>query len=613
MAEDTDSASSMNQLLAIIEKTWGFRSLRPLQERAMRAVMEGRDSLVVLPTGGGKSLCYQAPAVCRGGTTVVVSPLISLMKDQVDRLQACGVPAIQIDSSQNLDDRSANEIDIIQGGMRLLFVSPERLVLDSFQRMLRQINVRTFAIDEAHCISHWGHDFRPEYRQLQALRDRFADAAIHAYTATATERVRTDILQQLSLREPEVLVGDFDRPNLTYRVIQRQGLLEQVTAVLDRHRDEAGIIYCIRRMDVDEMCANLKAKGYAVLPYHAGLPAEERAATQEAFLSERCDLVVATVAFGMGIDRANIRFVLHAGMPKSIEHYQQEAGRAGRDGLPSECILLYSGRDFMTWKALIEKSAQEFGAGPEVVRSAMEHIEDINRYCRSAVCRHRLLVEHFGQSFARTECEACDVCLGEISEEPGSDVIAQKILSCVARTQERFGIGHVVSVLSGEVDERIERLGHDRLSTFGILKHETKKQLRDWIRQLIGQQLLDQVGSEYPVLKLNAASWEVMRSQRSARLSRLARKEKRDRVAAVKTSWDGVDADLFAALRRLRRQIAEEIKKPPYIVFNDNSLREMARLRPTTPERMLQITGVGDVKLRAFGERFLEVIRSREW
>jgi len=384
-----------------------------------------------------------------------------------------------------------------------------------------------------------------------------------------------------------------------------------VIAILDRHRDEAGIIYCIRRLDVDEMCANLKAKGYAALPYHAGLPPEERAATQEAFLNERCDLVVATVAFGMGIDRANIRFVLHAGMPKSIEHYQQEAGRAGRDGQPAECVLLYSGRDFMTWKALIEKSAQEFGAGPEVVSSMMEHIEDINRYCRSAVCRHRLLVEHFGQPFARTECEACDVCLGEIAAEPDSQIIAQKILSCVARVEERFGVGHVTLVLAGEVDERIERLGHDRLTTFGILKNETKKQIRDWIRQLVGQQLLDQVGAEYPVLKLNAASWEVMRSQRPARLARLARKERKERIAAAPTSWEGVDAALFGALRRLRRQIAEEIKKPPYVVFNDATLREMARLRPTTPEKMLRITGVGDVKLRAFGERFLEVIRAR--
>jgi ATP-dependent DNA helicase RecQ len=600
----------MTELKAVIEKIWGFRSLRPLQERAMQAVMDERDLLVVLPTGGGKSLCYQAPAVYRGGTTVVVSPLISLMKDQVDRLQTCGVAATQIDSSQNFDDRNAIEMDIIQGGMRLLFVSPERLVLDSFQRMLQQIEVRTFAIDEAHCISHWGHDFRPEYRQLRTLRDRFPGAAIHAYTATATERVRNDVIEQLGLRDPEVLVGNFDRPNLTYRVLQRKDLLQQVEEVLERHRDEAGIIYCIRRVDVDELCKALRNKGHSALPYHAGLEPEERASTQEAFLNEKCDLVVATVAFGMGIDRSNIRFVLHAGMPKSIEHYQQEAGRAGRDGLAAECVLLHSGRDFLTWKALIEKSAEEFGSGPEFVRSATAHLEDINRYCRSAVCRHKMLVEHFGQSFEKVPCEACDVCLGEINAEPDSSVIAQKILSCVARVNEGYGINHVVCVLTGERDERIERLGHDRLSTFGLMKDTTKKQLRDWIRQLIGQQLLDQVGTEYPILKLNAASWEVMRSQRPARLSRLTRKERKERAKKSETLWEGVDADLFSALRRVRRQIAEEIHKPPYIIFNDNTLREMSRIRPNTLQQMLRITGVGEVKLRAYGERFLEAIRA---
>src|SRR5262245_59177062 len=307
----------MDRLQEIIAKHWGFRTFRPLQEQAMGAVLDGKDSLVVLPTGGGKSLCYQAPAILRGDTTVVVSPLISLMKDQVDSLKACGVPAIQIDSSQSPEERFIYEMDIGQGALRLLFVSPERLVMQNFQALLRQINVRTFAIDEAHCISHWGHDFRPEYRQLNQLKKLFPEASVHAYTATATERVRQDIIAQLELKTPEVLVGNFDRPNLTYRVLPRSNLMGQVLEVVRRHANEAGIIYCIRRKDVDELSAALKDKGIEARPYHAGMTPEDRKATQDAFAAEQCNIVVATVAFGMGIDRSNIRYVLHTGMPKS--------------------------------------------------------------------------------------------------------------------------------------------------------------------------------------------------------------------------------------------------------------------------------------------------------
>lgn len=599
-------------LLAVIEKTWGFRSLRPLQEQAIQAVLDRQDSLVVLPTGGGKSLCYQAPAVFRGDTTVVVSPLIALMKDQVDGLRACGVPAIQLDSSQDALERSVHEMDIVQGAVRLLFVAPERLMTPSFQSLLRQIRVTTFAIDEAHCISHWGHDFRPEYRQLQKLRERFPDASLHAYTATATERVRADIAQQLGLREPAILVGNFDRPNLTYRVVQKRELVKQILDILARHKNEAGIIYCIRRRDVDEMCAALKQHGHQPMPYHAGLTPAERKASQDAFINERCDIIVATVAFGMGIDRSNIRFVLHAGMPKSIEHYQQEAGRAGRDGLPSECVLLSSLNDFMTWKWILERSAADANAEPEFLRSALAHLEEVNLYCRSAACRHRALVEHFGQGFEPTVCNACDVCLGEIRTDPESTVIAQKILSCVARVNEGYGSGHLIDVLRGERTERVGKLQHDRLSTFGLLRDVTKGQIRDWIQQLLGQNLLDQVGEEYPVLKLNARSWEVMRAQRKASLIRRARREKQERAAVSTVAARSADANLFEALRRLRRLLAHELQVPPYVIFPDTTLRDLARQRPTTRSEMLGITGVGENKLARFGDRFLDLIRRFE-
>jgi ATP-dependent DNA helicase RecQ len=612
------SAKPLQDLKKVIERHWGFRSLLPLQEPAMCAVLDGRDSLVVLPTGGGKSLCYQAPAVYRGDTTVVISPLISLMKDQVDGLRESGIAAAQIDSSLSPTERSVYEMDVRQGEVRLLFVSPERLVLTDFYRLLQRIDVRTFAIDEAHCISHWGHDFRPEYRQLNRIRELFPQASVHAYTATATEQVRGDIIKQLGLRNPEVLVGNFDRPNLTYRVLARDNPMKQVLEVINRHTGEAGIIYCLRRADVDELAAALQDKGYKARPYHAGLASEERQATQNAFAQEQCDLVVATVAFGMGIDRSNLRFVLHAAMPKSIEHYQQETGRAGRDGLEAECVLLHSGADFLTWKSVLEKSAAEPGVDASFLPNALKHLNDIDRYCRGAVCRHKALVGYFGQRLEADNCAACDFCLGDTEEVADAVVVAQKILSCVARVQERFGVGHVISVLHGEDNDKVRKFGHEKLSTFGLLRDRTKVALRDWIYQLMSQGVLLQndlvlsSGDKVPILGLNDASWEVMRKQRTVRLVQTVRRKKGEKVEKSRSdtvSWEGVDRELFEALREVRRKLAEERQVPPYIIFNDSTLRQLAAMRPSTSERMRTVSGIGDAKLRDFGERFLVVIR----
>jgi ATP-dependent DNA helicase RecQ len=604
-------AWALKDLLDVITRHWGFGLLRPLQEEAMRAVLDGRDSVVVLPTGGGKSLCYQAPAVLRGGTTVVVSPLIALMKDQVDGLRACGIAATQLDSTLSATERFACEYELRQGEVRLLFVSPERLVQTDLYRILQQADVHTFAIDEAHCISHWGHDFRPEYRQLSRLRELFPKAAVHAYTATATEQVRRDIAAQLALKDPVVLVGNFDRPNLTYRVLPRHDVLRQVTEVIDRHDGEAGIVYCLRRRDVDDLAAALQKRGVRALPYHAGMTGEERQASQNAFAEEQCDVVVATVAFGMGIDRSNVRFVLHTALPKSLEHYQQETGRAGRDGLEAECVLLYSGADVMTFKSILEKSAAENAVDPSFLPSAVRHLEDMDRYCRGATCRHRALVQYFGQSSEGQTCNACDLCLGDTEELPDARVVAQKILSCVARVKEGFGINHVVAVLRGEGTDNVRRRGHDKLTTFKLLGGHSKADVRDWIYQLIGQGMLRQVGDEYPVLRLTEASWEVMRGQRPVRLVQMARRkkgQKPEKSRADAVSWEGVDRDLFEALRRLRRQMAQEIGKPPYVIFGDVTLRELARVRPSTPERMRAVYGVGDAKLRDFGGRFLAAI-----
>ncbi len=613
------------QLRELVAKHWGIRELRPLQEPAMCSVLEGRDSLVVMPTGGGKSLCFQAPAVLRGDTTVVISPLISLMKDQVDGLISSGIAAIQLNSSQTPEERQQHEKDIISGKVRLLFVSPERLVQTDMQDLLRKIDVRTFAIDEAHCISHWGHDFRPEYRQLRLLKSMFPKASVHAYTATATEQVRTDIIQQLGLKDPEILIGNFDRANLTYRITSRRGgTLKQVLSVIDRHKGEGGIIYCIRRAEVDELTKDLKEAGIKAMAYHAGMTSHERSKTQEAFSEEHCDVVVATVAFGMGIDRSNVRYVLHTAMPKSLEAYQQETGRAGRDGLEAECVLLHSGADVFTWKAIMQKAACDQNQNQyqendlSYLETSYEHLNIIDRYCRGAACRHSLLVAHFGQTYGKDNCSACDICLGETVEVDGALLIAQKILSCVARLKERYGIGYVAAVLRGENSQEIRNRGDQSLSTYGLLKDYHVNDLRDWMYQLISQEVLLQENVEVaygrlvPILKLNGGSWQVMRGQRTnIRLLKPAERKKGERAKVSRAeagSWDGVDRDLFENMRELRRQLADDRKVPPYIIFNDATLRELARIRPSSLERMRMVSGIGDSKLRDLGQTFLDVI-----
>ncbi|HXH23313.1 MAG TPA: ATP-dependent DNA helicase RecQ, partial [Dehalococcoidia bacterium] len=393
-------------LAAVLRKYWGFDQLRPLQQEAIAAALSGRDSLVVLPTGGGKSLCYQAPAAVAGRTDIVVSPLISLMKDQVDALQAAGYPAAALHSGMNDEERSRVLREMLNGSLRLVFVAPERLLTSSFLAAARRADVRAFHIDEAHCISQWGHDFRPEYRRLRELRRAFPQASIHAYTATATPRVRGDIAVQLGLRGPAVLVGRFDRPNLDYRIVRREDPARQVLETLGRHPGEAVIVYCISRKETEEMAAFLRSQGIKAGAYHAGMTAVERTRTQEAFAAEELDVVVATVAFGMGIDRSNVRCVIHAAMPKSIEHYQQETGRAGRDGLEAECVMLFSPADSNRWSFILGQSE----SSPEVLQAQRALVRDMRNFCESPVCRHVALSRYFGQTLETENCGACDVC-----------------------------------------------------------------------------------------------------------------------------------------------------------------------------------------------------------
>ncbi|QEL13638.1 DNA helicase RecQ [Limnoglobus roseus] len=598
-------------LLAAVANHWGFRALRPLQTEAIRAVLNRRDSMVVMPTGGGKSLCYQAPALVRDGLTVVVSPLIALMKDQVDGLTRNGISAVRLDSTLTASERTEATAAIRSGQTRLVFVSPERLVNTGTAQLLREAGAHTVAIDEAHCISHWGHDFRPEYRMLARLREFFPGSSIHAYTATATEQVRNDIIAQLNLKKPEVLVGNFDRPNLTYRVLPQVDMISQIRDVLDRHKDEAGIVYCLRRADVDTVSQTLKRAKYRVVPYHAGMTAEQRKQSHDAFASEEADIVVATIAFGMGIDRSNVRFVIHACVPKTIEHYQQETGRAGRDGLPSECLLLFSIADVVALKRIMEKSATEANVGPEIVAGAKKQLDQMTHYASGATCRHKALVQHFGQQYDTPNCGACDICLGDTQDVPDAQVIAQKILSCVARVGESFGVNHVIDVLRGADTEAVRSRGHNALSTYGLLKEMAKPQIRDHVFQLLGQDVLAQSDGEYPVLKLTPASWAVMKGQKTVRLIQL-KKAATEATAAGKTEKGtlpaGSDPELFELLRQLRRQHAARLSVPPYQIFADTILAELARCRPTTFERMRQVSGIGDVKLREFGTPFLNAI-----
>lgn len=568
----------------------------------MQCVMADRDSVVVLPTGGGKSICFQAPAVCREGTAVVVSPLISLMKDQVDALRECGIEAAAVNSSMGFDEKREAAQRIRDGHTKLMYVAPERLLQSNTLSFLTQFDVSFIAIDEAHCISSWGHDFRPEYRGLRQLKEVLPGVAIHAYTATASEQVRRDIALQLGLREPEFLVGSFDRPNLVYRVGRAKNKLGQIQQMVKRHKGESGIVYCISRKEVERTAAALCELGTNAAPYHARLSDKERQDHQEAFIEERVDVIVATVAFGMGIDKSNVRYVIHAGMPKSIENYQQESGRAGRDGLEADCMLLYSPADGTTWRKMTDMS------DATAAKAALESIDKMSRFAGAVACRHRLLVQHFGQDYEKDNCGACDVCLGdlELVEEPL--ILAQKVLSCVARLDQRFGGDYTSKVLAGSAEARILDQGHDRLSTYGLLKEHPTSTIRDWIEQLVGQGFLQKSG-EYDLLQLTETGLDLLKGNAAPRLLKPAGKQKRDRRGTVAAdSWEGVDRGLFEELRGLRGTLAAEHGVPAYIVFGDAALRDMARMRPSTQEAFAEVKGVGQKKLEEYGEEFVTAI-----
>lgn len=594
----TDNAPLSDRITSVLKQYWGYSQFRPLQKEAVECVLHNKDSIVVLPTGGGKSICYQAPAMLKPGLAIVISPLISLMKDQVDALRECGIPAARLDSTLHPMEIENVFDDIRQNKLKLLYTSPERLFSAGFLDFIQTLNVSFIAIDEAHCVSFWGHDFRPEYRQLGKLKELFPTLTVHAYTATATEQVRSDISIQLKLKHPSILVGSFDRPNLIYKLERREDITAQVTEVIDRHPNESGIIYCIRRADVDGMCAELNRAGYNALPYHAGMNDAERKHNQDAFIKEKVNIIVATVAFGMGIDKSNVRYVIHTGMPKSLEHYQQESGRAGRDGLDAECCLFYSGGDFGTWKSIMRDTPVDAKKIAEKKLSAMYD------FCTGVSCRHKAIVQYFGQQFDQPNCYACDVCLGGMEPVKDGLVIAQKILSCIKRLDEKFGADYTADVLTGSKNQRILSNRHDQLSTYNILPDTPKPVVRNWTEQLVSQGYAIK-DSEYGMLQVTQKGWQVLKGLETPKLLQPNVKKSKAKLKSKLTDdWAGVDSGLMEELRQLHRDIANEKEVPAFVVFSDAALRDMARYRPTTIDLFRTMNGVGEKKCNEYGKTF---------
>ncbi|MGD0474386.1 MAG: DNA helicase RecQ [Candidatus Velthaea sp.] len=587
---------------------FGFDAFRPLQEEIVADVLSGCDVFALLPTGGGKSLCFQLPALFGDGLTVVISPLIALMKDQVDALTTAGIPATFLNSSLAYSDVRARQRDLDAGAYRLLYVAPERLALPGFSAELERWNVARFAVDEAHCISEWGHDFRPEYRRIAELRERFAAQPFIALTATATDRVRDDIIERLSLRKPRVYVASFNRPNLTYRVVPKARAADSLVTWLRARPDDAGIVYAQSRASVETLAERLTASGIPALPYHAGLAPEVRVRNQERFVRDDVRVMCATVAFGMGIDKSNVRFVVHYDVPKNIEGYYQETGRAGRDGLPAECLLYFSHGDVNKYESFIAEKSD-----PREIAVARAQLEKMTRYAYSNDCRRRDLLAYFGETLAGENCGACDNCL---EPRPVRDMTieAQKLLSCIYRLRERdggaFGITHVIDVLLGNYNEKIERWGHQHVSTYGIGADLGRSAWRHLADELVRLKLIVADPARFNVVTLTPAGRRAL-GERTAIVVREApvAPVKARKAKAAAAAGEEYDAALFAALRTLRRQLADERDVPAFVIFSDAVLRAMARDAPLTATGLRAISGVGDKKLADFGERFLAVIR----
>ncbi len=590
--QKNDSNPSLEDHLKAL---FGYNDFRDSQKEIVTAVLDHKDVVAILPTGAGKSICYQLPAMLLPGIAVVISPLISLMQDQVVGLYKNGLPAAFLNSSLHSDEIRALLNNL--GNFKLLYIAPERLSDKNFILHLQKIPVSLFAIDEAHCISQWGHSFRLEYRQLAFLKTRFPGSSIVALTATATKDVEKDIITQLGMKEPHVIRASFDRPNLTFHIEPKTTPKSQLRDFLNKHRGKSGIIYAATRKGVDETYANLIQAGFKPGKYHAGLSDQERTKAQHEFIHGECLLMVATVAFGMGIHKPDIRFVVHMDMPRSIEQYYQEVGRAGRDGLPSECLMLYSAQELMVYKVFLNQISDE-----AVRRTTQTKTEQMLALCRSAQCRRHGLLRYFGETYPSSSCNSCDRCLD--GSELDETIVAQQILSCVYRLKHQFGVRHVIDVLRGAKTKMIFDRGHDRLSTYNLMAKYSEDDIRYYISTLIEKGFLERSEGEYPVLRWTAASSSVTSG------SQIVMMRKRvDKVVKPKKGSDlQCDLVLFTELSRLRQKFAQEMRVPAFVIFGDRSLIEMARVYPTNREAMLKINGVGPVKWERYGQAFLNVI-----
>lgn len=602
------SKSDQPDLKGPLKRVFGYDEFRPLQREIISDYLNGSDVFALLPTGGGKSLCFQLPALLRPGLTVVVSPLIALMKDQVDALQEAGVAATYLNSTLEGDDAVSRFRGLYAGEYKLLYLAPERLFMDGFSERLKQWNVQAFAIDEAHCISDWGHDFRPEYRQLAALRDLFPQVPVMALTATATERVRNDIVQGLKLRQPAEYVASFNRPNLTYRVMARSKPYQQLTKFLESREDDSGIVYCQSRKSAERVAEMLQKDGIEARAYHAGLETAERARNQELFLRDEVRIICATVAFGMGINKPNVRFVVHYDLPKNVEGYYQETGRAGRDGLPGDCLLLFSSGDVVKYQGFIREMSD-----PQQQQVSRTQLQQIVHYAESSSCRRAHLLNYFGEKFSLDNCGSCDNCLTPRETFDGTTAL-KKFLSCVFRIKERsgfsVGMNHVIEVLTGAETEKIQRWGHEKLSTYGI---GTEFNRTEWFaigREIQRLEYVLQDAQRFGVLEITEKGMKALKGAEPVLLTKPPIVEERKRSSrsrgSIREETEGGDYDkrLFERLRSLRKKIADEKRVPPYIIFGDVSLRQMAKDFPENDAQFAEISGVGEKKLREFSHIF---------
>jgi ATP-dependent DNA helicase RecQ len=585
---------------------FGYDQFRPWQREIISDALAGRDVFVLMPTGGGKSLCFQLPALIRNGLTIVVSPLISLMKDQVDALHTAGIQATYLNSTLDRNDAVARWRGLHRGNYRMLYVAPERLMLDTFLERAVNWNIAQVAIDEAHCISEWGHDFRPEYRDLKKLRTHFPDVPMMALTATATERVRADIIKQLKLRDPRCYVASFDRPNLTYRVVPKTAPYEQLLEFIRSRPNDSGIAYCASRKSADSLARNLSEDGISAKPYHAGLTNSERTKNQEAFLRDDVRVVTATIAFGMGINKPNVRFVVHYDLPKNLESYYQETGRAGRDGLPSECVLLFSANDVAKQLHFIDEKSE-----PEA-RIARTQLQQMIHYAETRECRRATLLQYFGEQYEKQSCDGCDNCLTPRETFDGT-IPAQKFLSCVHRIRAKsgfgFGVNHIVDVLRGADTEAIRQRSHNELSTYGIGRDLKREVWQAIGRELLRLGLIECAPGKFATLSLTSAGRDTLRHRSPITLTKQIEVVSKSRDQKPRAGAIECDEALFDSLRGLRHKLADERNVPAYVIFSDVSLREMARNYPTTATEFRRIPGVGEQKLKDFADVFLSEIK----